>query len=59
MSALIFLSIALIASLIGTAVLLLQHRKPNQYDSGIHEFRREMDALRPPDDDGPTRRGGR
>jgi hypothetical protein len=53
-----FLLIALAVSVIGGAVLWYQHRSPTALDSGIKAFKREMDALAPPDerspDDGPT-----
>ena len=47
MSALIFLALALVVSAVGSGILWYQHRQPNQYDSGIDAFRREMEALRP------------
>lgn len=59
MSAIIFLALALVVSLVGCGVLWYQHRQPNTYDSGIQAFRREMDALRPPDDETRNRREGR
>lgn len=55
MGALVFLVIALVVSAVGCGVLWYQHRQPNTYDSGIQAFRREMDALKPPDDDHPRR----
>ena len=59
MGAVIFLALALaVVSLVGCGVLWYQHRQPNTYDSGIQAFRREMDALKPPDENDP-RRGGR
>ena len=58
MSALIFLALALVVSAIGCGVLWYQHRQPNTYDSGIQAFRREMDALKPPPDDGSDPRRG-
>jgi hypothetical protein len=59
MSALLFLALALVVSLVGTGILWYQHRQPNTYDAGIREFRREMEALRPPDDGSDPRRRGR
>ena len=50
MGALIFLALALVGSAIGCGVLWYQHRQPNTYDSGIQAFRREMEALKPPED---------
>ena len=51
MSALVFLALALVVSVIGTGILWWQHRTPNTVDSGIEAFRREMDALAPPEDE--------
>lgn len=51
MNALVFLLIALVVSGIGCLVLWLQHRSPSTLESGIEDFRREMEALRPPDDE--------
>lgn len=49
MQALLFLALALVVSAVGCGVLWYQHRQPNQYDSGIEAFRREMEALKPPE----------
>lgn len=49
MSALIFLLIVLVVSVVGCGILWLQHRSPNTLESGIEAFQREMDALAPPD----------
>ena len=51
MSALLFLLLAAVVSAVGCGVLWYQHRTPNTLDSGIDAFRREMDALAPPDDE--------
>ncbi len=57
MSALLFLLLAAVVSAVGCGVLWYQHRTPNTLDSGITAFRREMDALAPPDDEsGPPER---
>jgi hypothetical protein len=48
-NALVFLLIALVLSGIGSAVLVLRNRRPTSVESGIDEFRREMNALAPPD----------
>ena len=48
MSALIFLLVAVVISVVGSAVLMLRHRKPHTSRSSIDEFRREMQALAPP-----------
>ena len=47
MTGLLFLSIALVLSLVGSAVLWLRHRKPRSLDHGISSFQREMQALSP------------
>ncbi|MGH9184943.1 MAG: hypothetical protein ACRD0U_03855 [Acidimicrobiales bacterium] len=54
MSALVFLLLAVVVSLVGWAVLVLRHRRPNSLEWGIDEFKREMQALSP---DGDDRRG--
>ena len=59
MSALVFLLLALLVSLVGCGVLWYQHRTPNTLDSGIEAFRREMDALAPQDDERDRRDEGR
>ena len=51
MGALIFLALALVVSAVGCGWLWYQHRQPSAYDSGIEAFRREMEALRPPEDE--------
>ncbi len=50
MSALVFLLVALMLSLVGSLVLWLRARKPTSLHSGIDAFRREMDALSPEQD---------
>ena len=47
MTGLVFLSVALVLSLVGSAVLYLRHRKPRSLDHGISSFQREMQALSP------------
>jgi hypothetical protein len=59
MGALLFLAMALVVSAIGCGVLWYQHRQPNTYDSGIQAFKREMEALRPPDDESGSGRRAR
>lgn len=59
MSAIVFLLIVIVVSAVGSLVLWLQHRSPNTLESGIEAFQREMEALAPPDEDGPERRGRR
>jgi hypothetical protein len=53
-TALLFLSIAVVVSVVGTTFLWLRHRKPTTWDSGINDFAREMKALEPRDQ--PTTR---
>jgi hypothetical protein len=47
-SALVFLAIALVLSVLGCGILWLRHRQPSSMESGIDGFRREMEALAPP-----------
>lgn len=56
MSALAFLLFAVVISAIGSAVLVLRQRKPTGARSSVEAFRREMDALAPPDQRRPSRR---
>lgn len=49
MSALAFLLFAVLVSAVGSAVVVLRQRKPTGLHSSINAFRREMDALAPPD----------
>lgn len=49
MSALVFLFLALLISAVGSLVLVLRNRRPTSVWSGVDEFRREMQALAPPD----------
>jgi hypothetical protein len=48
-TALLFLSIAVVVSVVGTLFLWLRNRKPTTWDSGISDFAREMKALEPRD----------
>ena len=57
MSALIFLGVALLVSLIGIGIMALRARQPTSLESGIDAFKREMQALSP--DDEPRRHAGR
>ena len=50
MTAIGFLFIVVVVSGVGGLVLWLQHREPNTLESGLEAFRREMDALAPPED---------
>jgi hypothetical protein len=59
-SAIVFLAIVLVVSVVGSLILWLQHRSPSGLESGIEAFQREMHALAPPDEqDDPERRGRR
>jgi hypothetical protein len=49
MSALVFLLFAVLVSALGSALLVLRQRKPTGVHSSVDAFRREMDALAPPD----------
>ena len=49
MSALAFLFIAVVISAVGTAIYLIRNRRPTSMEYGVDAFRREMDALAPPD----------
>ena len=49
MQALLFLAIAAVVCAIGGLVLYVQHRQPNTLESGMDDFRREMNALAPPE----------
>jgi hypothetical protein len=54
-SGLLFLLMALVVSVIGSALLWVRQRKPTSLDHGITEFQREMRALAP---DEPSRTDG-
>lgn len=56
MNALAFLLFAALVSAIGSAVLVLRQRKPTGVQNSVDAFRREMDALAPPDERRQTRR---
>jgi hypothetical protein len=47
----VFLLIALVLSGIGTLVIYLRNRDSSAVDAGVEEFRREMNALAPRDDE--------
>jgi hypothetical protein len=51
-SPLVFLLIAVVLIAAGTGVLYVRHRQPKSYDAGIRAFRREMNALAPPEEPG-------
>ena len=56
MGAVAFLMIAVVISVVGGLVLYLRNRTPTGLDSGIDNFRREMQALAPRDEQVPVRR---
>ena len=68
MQAILFLAIIVVVCAVGGAVLYVRHRQPNTLESGMDLFRREMDALAPPEQEAhpelrmvkkPTRRSQR
>ncbi len=56
MNAVAFLMIAVVISVVGSAVLYLRSRTPSSLESGIDNFRREMQALAPRDEQPTPRR---
>ncbi len=48
-----FLGVALVVSLVGTAVLAWRHRSPQRFDTSINDFSRRMSTLAPADERGP------
>jgi hypothetical protein len=59
MSALVFLGVALLVSLIGIGIMALRARQPTSLESGIDAFKREMNALSPEEDRRPPSRDNR
>ncbi|HEX6419964.1 MAG TPA: hypothetical protein VFZ77_15795 [Acidimicrobiales bacterium] len=51
-----FLLIAVVISVVGSTVLYLRSRSPSSLESGIDEFRREMQALAPREQQAPRHR---
>jgi hypothetical protein len=51
-----FLLLAVVISVVGSLVLYMRSRTPTSLDSGIDNFRREMQALAPRDEMVPQRR---
>ena len=47
MSNLLYLGVAVAASVVGILVLWLRNRKPRSLNAGIEEFQRELRALAP------------
>ena len=56
MAAVAFLLLAVVISAIGLTILYLRNRPPSSFDASIDNFRREMEALAPRDDEVRTRR---
>jgi hypothetical protein len=55
-NAVAFLMIAVVISVVGSAVLYLRSRTPSSLEAGIDNFRREMQALAPRDEQPTPRR---
>lgn len=53
MAAVGFLLVAVVLSGLGSFILVLRHRKPRGVQHSVDSFRREMDALAPPDERPP------
>jgi hypothetical protein len=53
MSAVVFLLLVVVIVAVGSVVLYLRQRAPNSVESGIDDFKREMDALAVTNDDHP------
>lgn len=49
MGAVAFLLVVVVLSGIGSAILLLRQRKPTGVHNSVDSFRKEMDALAPPE----------
>ena len=50
MGAVAFLLVAVVLSAIGSIVLVMRQRQPTGVRNSVDSFRREMDALAPPDE---------
>ncbi len=57
MSALLFLGIAFVLSMIGFLVLWIKNRPPKSVDAHIRAFARELEALAPEPPSPPSRPG--
>jgi hypothetical protein len=55
-NAVFFLMIAVVISVVGGLVLYLRNRTPSSLEAGIDNFRREMEALAPRDEQAVPRR---
>jgi hypothetical protein len=51
-----FLLLAVVIIVVGCGILYLRHRTPTSYESSVDNFRREMQALAPRDEEAPSRR---
>ena len=51
-SAIVFLLLAVAVATVGSLVAFVRTRNPASMESGIDDFRREMDALAPRPDEG-------
>jgi hypothetical protein len=51
-SAIVFLLLAVAVATVGSLVAFVRTRNPASVESGIDDFRREMDALAPRPDEG-------
>jgi hypothetical protein len=52
MNAAVFLLIAVVVATVGSFVAVMRNRTPTSVESGIDDFRREMQALAPRPDPG-------
>jgi hypothetical protein len=55
-AAVAFLLLAVVIAAVGVTVLYLRNRPPSSFDASIDNFRREMEALAPRDDEVRNRR---
>lgn len=46
-----FLLVALVVAVVGVIVLVVRSREPRSTESGIDDYERRRDALRPPEHD--------
>jgi hypothetical protein len=53
MNAVVFLLLAVVIVAVGSLVLYLRQRSPSSVESGIDDFKREMEALAVNNDDHP------
>lgn len=56
MSAIVFLGIAVVISVVGSTLLYVRNRAPSSIEASIDDFRRELQALAPRDERAPARR---